>query len=148
MARMESRSEQVAPQFEQTTISKYEDFGWLLQSTQEVVDNYLSSSRGNTYQNRSKYVKLMFQRDRDMQNYDAIIRLEREYDTQRAALPPLETAKAMTCLLWVMLCIPILWPISIPMLIVVNRKRKRMEKVQAEISLKLQPLRDQARQLL
>jgi hypothetical protein len=79
MARMETKIEQCAPSSQNAMQKKYETWGWTLMSAQDVVDNYQSRSFNTIYQNREKYVKLMFQRDKDAPWYTKIVQLENEY---------------------------------------------------------------------
>ncbi|MDR3318976.1 MAG: hypothetical protein LBS99_06005 [Clostridiales bacterium] len=79
MARLESAVEQVAPSGQDRMKQRYEQFGWNLISVQDVVNNYESRSGDTIYQNKERWVKLMFQRDKDMPNYERVRALEKEW---------------------------------------------------------------------
>ena len=83
MARMESKSIEVSPKEEQSTIDTFGKFGWSLVSSQEIFnkDSHLER-RGDTIQNvteTTNYVKLVFNRDKDMPYYDKVTELENSY---------------------------------------------------------------------
>lgn len=87
MARTETRSVQVAPQYEQSTIDIYERFGWTCVSAQTVSNKtgYLERDKNdenviNQVVESETYVKLMFNRDRDMDYYREIVDCERRYN--------------------------------------------------------------------
>ena len=80
---LESKSMVVAPSNEQSVIKDFELFGWTLASTQEVrdTDTTIESDYYDIYTvtRTTNYVKLLFQRDKNMANYDEICRLEKIY---------------------------------------------------------------------
>ena len=83
MARLETKSVSVSPREEQSTIKTYEQFGWACLGSQEILseNTHHETRGGKSYEVHSttNYVKLTFQRDRDMENYDKIVSLENQY---------------------------------------------------------------------
>ena len=81
---IESKSVKCPTYSENFTIQLWQDFGWVLKSSQEVnvKDSHLESSFGNTYSvtTSEKYVKLIFERDTGMKNYAKINALQREFE--------------------------------------------------------------------
>lgn len=80
---LETKSLSVRPSDEQSTIDLYANFGWNLQSSQEVKtkDSHLEK-KGDAIYNVTEsehYIKLVFQREKSMPNYDEIANLERQY---------------------------------------------------------------------
>lgn len=81
MARIESKSITCKPAQENSTIEKYQRFGWTLESSQEIY-NKDSHVEGNfSVTETTNYVKLVFKRDKDMPYYNQIVALENKYDT-------------------------------------------------------------------
>ncbi len=81
MARIESKSITCIPAQENSTIEKYQRFGWMLESSQEIY-NKDSHVEGNySVTETTNYVKLVFKRDKDMPYYNEIVSLENKYDT-------------------------------------------------------------------
>lgn len=84
MGRTESKSIQVHPRDEQSTIDSMQNFGWELLNSQDVktVDNHLERKGDTIYQVTEKehYVKLTFTRSLDMPNLGIIKELEQEYN--------------------------------------------------------------------
>ncbi len=91
MPRLETKSAQVAPNQEQSTIDLYQKFGWTLLSSQEIYskDSHVESRGGQNYSvtETTNYVKLTFQRDKDMPNYDKIVPLENKYFALANSIP-------------------------------------------------------------
>ena len=94
MARIETKSIQVSPDHEQETIEIYEKFGWTCASSQTVESNrsYLERDERdsdviNQVTERTTYVKLVFKRDRDMENYQEIVKCEQAYQNHLATMP-------------------------------------------------------------
>ena len=91
MPRLETKSAQVAPNQEQSTIDLYQKFGWTLLSSQEIYskNSHIESRGGQNYSvtETTNYVKLTFQRDKDMPNYDKIVPLENEYFALANSIP-------------------------------------------------------------
>jgi len=85
--RLESKSVKVDPIFENDTIKKMGLFGWTLLSSQEVHNHlksenqkYTDMYRAGANNNSNDYVKLVFQRDKDMKNYSLIVKYEQDYN--------------------------------------------------------------------
>lgn len=80
----ETRSIQVAPSEEQSTIELYQLFGWELKSSQEIFNQSSHLERDgdsiNQVTTTTNYVKLVFQRDTEMKNYRELADLERQYE--------------------------------------------------------------------
>lgn len=80
---IESMSLTVAPWDEQGAINDFQAFGWHLSTSQEVYDNSVKFERryGDLYQvtSTTNYVKLLFQRDKNMPNYAKICEFEELY---------------------------------------------------------------------
>mgnify|MGYP004568849089 CR=1 FL=1 len=83
MARLESTSLSVSPSMEQETIEIHQKFGWELKSSQEIFNKDSHNEvRGDYVYNVSEttnYVKLVFQRDKDMPYYNEICEIETKY---------------------------------------------------------------------
>lgn len=85
MARMESKSVRVAPAAEQSTIDRYQKFGWVLLGSQEVFnrDSHLEEGAPGTINSVTEtthFVKLVFQRDMDMPYYNKIKELDEQFE--------------------------------------------------------------------
>ncbi len=94
MAKIETRSIQVAPQYEQSTINEFEMFGWSVSNSQTIdtKDSHLEKDKdGNlvSVTEHESYVKLTFQRDRDMNYYKEIADCESRYYSLKKAEPAL-----------------------------------------------------------
>lgn len=80
---LETKTLKVANSAEESTISLMQQFGWSLLSSQDVnnTDSHLENRNGSIYSvtTSGKYVKLVFNRDKDMANYSQIVKLENEY---------------------------------------------------------------------
>lgn len=80
---LETITKKVSPKNEQHTIDVMNCFGWKLKSSQEVnvSDSHLENRYGDLYSvtNKEHYVKLLFEREKEMPNYDRIVKLEYEY---------------------------------------------------------------------
>ncbi len=74
---IESKSLQVHPALENSTIELWQNFGWSLKSTQEV-NKYAGEDEDYTY--TESYIKLAFQRDTSIPNYAKIKELEDKYN--------------------------------------------------------------------
>lgn len=121
MAKIETKSVQVNPMYEQVTITEHETFGWNVLSAQTIdtKNSYLEKDRdGNINQVREteRYVKLTFQRDRDMDYYREIAQLENKYYAVKKEEPELEegffTQRLPRTLSWVALILGALMLIS------------------------------------
>ena len=80
---LETISKKVAPSDEQSTINVMSHFGWNVKSSQEinVQDSHLER-RGDAIYNVTKkenYVKLVFERNTAIPNYNQLVALEKEY---------------------------------------------------------------------
>ncbi len=79
----ETKSLSVAPSAEASTIEIYQIFGWELMSSQEIYnkDSHLEDRGGDTYSvtETTHYIKLVFSRDTNMDNYYELTDLERKY---------------------------------------------------------------------
>jgi len=84
----EVKSIDVHPVAEQTVIELHQAFGWEFHSTQEVTENYQERRGDDIYQVRSKKIKLTFQREKTMSNYDQLVDLERQYYAVPSIPPP------------------------------------------------------------
>ncbi len=82
---IESISKKVSPKEEQEIIDRLTNFGWQLQSSQEIntTDSHLEQRWGELYNvtTSENYVKLVFTRDTTMQNYQKIKELETSYNS-------------------------------------------------------------------
>ena len=91
MARMEKKSVTCRPFEENSTIQKYESFGWTLDSSQEVFnkDSHVEGRYGGNVSvtETTNYVKLLFSRDKDMPYYEKIVELENQYDLVKVEEP-------------------------------------------------------------
>jgi len=88
LGKLENKSITVPPSAEQEAIDKYQLFGWVLMSSQEVFNK---NTRNETRKNMMgddelwnvtetvNYVKLLFQRDMEIENYKKIKELEEKY---------------------------------------------------------------------
>lgn len=80
---LETKTLKVANSAEESTISLMQQFGWSLLSSQDVnnTDSHLENRNGSIYSvtTSEKYVKLVFNRDKDMANYSQIVKFENEY---------------------------------------------------------------------
>lgn len=80
---IESKSITVAPEKEQDAINDLQLFGWTLANSQEVRDTHTTIE--NDFEDiyavtrTTNYVKLLFQRDKNIANYAEICKLEKEY---------------------------------------------------------------------
>ena len=103
MARIESKSITCLPNEENSTIDKFERFGWTLESSQEVFskDSHLELHGDTQYSvtETTNYIKLVFKRDKDMPYYQEISALENKYDSLRTPAPSFK--KGMKILIWV-----------------------------------------------
>lgn len=104
MARMESKSVRVAPAAEQSTIDRYQKFGWVLLGSQEVFnrDSHLEEGAPGTINSVTEtthFVKLVFQRDMDMPYYNKIKELDEQFEV---TLDELDSSKRLRrrSLLW------------------------------------------------
>ncbi len=135
---IESQSLTVSPSEEQNAIETFQNFGWTLKSTQEVhsKDTHLERGGWNYDQlysvtETTNYVKLMFQRDTQIPNYNEIAELENEYWSIMTSEPN----KPGGTMFWVILSIiglifyiiPGAIVIAIRVMILVNYKKKHSE---------------------
>lgn len=83
MAKLETKSISVNPDAEQSTIELWDKFGWSLISSQEIFnrDSHLErdGDRIVNVTETTNYVKLVFQRDKDMPYYNEVTDLERNF---------------------------------------------------------------------
>lgn len=83
MARLESTSLSVSPSKEQEAIETYQKFGWELKSSQEIFSKDSHNEvRGDSLYSvteTTNYVKLVFQRDKDMPYYNEICEIEKKF---------------------------------------------------------------------
>ena len=81
---IETKVEKVLPEEEEHKIEHMSRFGWTLKSTQEVnnSESHLENRHGDVYSvtTRENYVRLVFERDREMPNREELVRLEKEFD--------------------------------------------------------------------
>lgn len=79
----ETKSINVKPANEEATIELYQNFGWELSTTQEVLntDSHLEQKLDGIYSVTTKqhYIRLVFSRDTAMPNYQKIVELENEF---------------------------------------------------------------------
>lgn len=89
MAKLETKSVSVIPRNEQKAIKFHEKFGWAVQSSQEIFNQDTKQEvKGNAYGDdelwnvttTTNYVKIIFQRDKEMKNYSEIAELEKKYE--------------------------------------------------------------------
>ena len=80
---IETVSKKVLPNEEQDTIDLMLKFGWQLYSSQEIsdTDSHWEKKKDKLYNvtTRENYVKLVFNRDKEMKNYQRIVELEKDY---------------------------------------------------------------------
>lgn len=83
MARLESKSLSVSPDKEHEAIETYQKFGWELKSSQEIFnkDSHEELRGDSVYSitETTNYVKLVFQRDKDMPYYNEVCEIEDKY---------------------------------------------------------------------
>lgn len=83
MARLESKSLSVSPEMEHEAIETYQKFGWELKSSQEIFnkDSHQELRGDSVYSvtETTNYVKLVFQRDKDMPYYNEVCEIEDKY---------------------------------------------------------------------
>ena len=108
---IETISKKVSPSQEQSTINLMTKFGWTLKSSQEIYskDSHLER-KGDTLYNvteKENYVKLLFERDTHMQNYQRIAQLEKEYYALLNARPSLPILKILGIAVLCVICFPI-----------------------------------------
>ena len=88
---IETKIEKVSPSQEENTIELRARFGWNLKSSQEIntSESHLENRGGDIYSVSTKenYVKLLFERDKDMPNYNEIAKLENEMYTLLSKIP-------------------------------------------------------------
>lgn len=88
----ETKSISVHPSYEQNQIDLWADFGWALLSSQEIYskDTHTESRSDGNYSvtETTNYVKLVFQRDTEMKNYNEIRQIEKEFDSQKEVAIP------------------------------------------------------------
>lgn len=104
---IESKSVQVHPALENSTIELWQNFGWQLKSTQEV-NRYAGSDEDYTY--TESYIKLAFQRDSSIPNYAKIKELEDKYNEIANREPTWEPKfywklAGILLILWVIPCV-------------------------------------------
>lgn len=91
MARLETKSISVDPKKETSTITLYSKFGWTLISSQEIFsrDSHLERQGDDivSVTETTNYVKLVFQRDKDMPYYNEVAALDNEYHKLLKAEP-------------------------------------------------------------
>lgn len=89
MAKTETKSVSVLPRDEQKAIKFHEKFGWSVQSSQEIFnrdtkqevkDNIYGDSELWNVTTTTNYVKIIFQRDKEMKNYAEIVDFEKKYE--------------------------------------------------------------------
>mgnify|MGYP004461237845 CR=1 FL=1 len=102
MARLESTSLSVSPKEEQSVIELHQKFGWELKSSQEIFNkDSHNERRGDSVYNvteTTNYVKLVFQRDKDMPYYKQICELENKYYSTIKSEPRNASSYAVTVL--------------------------------------------------
>lgn len=99
MARLETKSISVSPEFEQKTISTYERFGWTCAGSQTVdtKDSHLERKGDDlvSVTERSNYVKLLFQRDKDMPHYNELVSCESRYYQMTENMPKMKDRRIL-----------------------------------------------------
>ncbi|MBE7061987.1 MAG: hypothetical protein E7382_05570 [Clostridiales bacterium] len=85
----ESKSIQVSASEENETIELWEAFGWELKSSQEIFNqsNRLETRGDDLYNvtTTTHYVKLVFNRNTEMENYARLVELERNFNNVRVS---------------------------------------------------------------
>ena len=80
---VETKSITVAPENENQAVNTMASFGWGLKSSQEIntKESHLEERFGDLYSvvTKEHYVKLVFERDNKMENYQRIVELETTY---------------------------------------------------------------------
>lgn len=82
MARLETTIKQIAPGGEGALIHDMERFGWQVTGSQEVVSNHKEKEGDMVWEIHEKYVKITFQRDKDMDFYNEIVLLENKINSR------------------------------------------------------------------
>lgn len=79
----ETKTINVKPANEESTIELYQNFGWELSTTQEILntDSHLEQKLDGVYSVTTKqhYIRLVFSRDTTMPNYQKLVELENEF---------------------------------------------------------------------
>ena len=103
---IESKSLTIQPSVENSVIDLWQNFGWVLKSTQEInsKESHIEGRFGqiHTVTTSENYVKLAFQRDTNMPNYSRIKELENDYSNLLAEEPiysKLNLLEHLICLL-------------------------------------------------
>ena len=91
---IETKVETIAPSGEQRKIEEKACFGWRLKSSQEINSKESHLEQDGLYGIKSvttkeNYVKLVFERDKDMPNYNKIVELENKYYNNLYSKPAL-----------------------------------------------------------
>lgn len=106
MARLEKKSITCRPVEENSTIQRFERFGWTLESSQEVYnkDSHIEKRFDANYSvtETTNYVKLVFSRDKDMPYYNEISALEAKYELLTIDTPSkgLKVASSIVAGIW------------------------------------------------
>ena len=110
---IETAVRKVSPSEEQQTINLMSYFAWRLTHTQEVnTSNSRLENRGDDLYcvtEKENYVKLTFERDTNVPNYNRLVKLETEYATPPCAKPSLPVSKIVMSVI----CIIVFWPVGI-----------------------------------
>ena len=108
MARLESTSLSVSPSKEQEAIETYQKFGWELKSSQEIFNKDSHNEvRGDSLYSvteTTNYVKLVFQRDKDMPYYNEICEIEKKFFEALNREPSYSYSKAPFFIILIIFC--------------------------------------------
>ncbi len=104
-------SKKVSTAQEQATIDLKTKFGWKLKSSQEInnTDSHLERRGDELYSVTTKenYVKLVFERDKNMPNYRRIVELERKYENLLNSRPQPPLMKMLGALVLCIVFLPL-----------------------------------------
>ena len=109
---LETKAFTVSPENEQSTIDLAANFGWKLKSSQEInnTDSHLENRNGNIYNvtTSEHYIKLVMERDTNMNNYARITKLENQFFTIMNAEPVKQEIKIKGWLVFIGLLLYVL----------------------------------------
>ena len=124
---LEVKTLTVKPNAEQNTIDLLASFGWNLKSSQEIKtkDSHLEQRGDDIYSvtETEHYIKLVFDRDTNRENYDKLKQLENTFFSIMDQEPELENVNTNYLIAFVLLCIYIIPGV----LYLVHKSKKRKE---------------------
>ncbi|MCL2186804.1 MAG: hypothetical protein FWB86_13280 [Treponema sp.] len=142
----ETKFIEVSPSTVNSTIERWNDFGWeLLGAPQEI--NYTTTHRtqetdkhySSEYTEKTNYVKITFQRDNSIPNYKEIVSLENEYLSLKDPPPPPQDFKTPSFgIIWFLLAAAGIFFGVIPGIVIIVCRLLHNKKKSAEIEPKRQ----------